>query len=117
MRMRRGGLLSRLWLVAITVVVVLTWTRSSAYATSGFARQTGLSCEACHTVFPELTPFGRKFKLNGYVFTNPKQLGPAQLAVSEFPPLSVQLQASHTTLGKSLPDTGAPAVTDVSQKN
>jgi hypothetical protein len=101
----------------MTVVVMLLLTRSTAYATSGFARQTGLSCEACHTVFPELTPFGRKFKLNGYVFINTKQLEPAQLALSEFPPVSMQLQASHTMLGAALPDTGAPAVTDLSQRN
>ena len=94
-----------------------------AQATPGFARQTGLACEACHTVFPELTPFGRLFKFNGYVFSNVKQLQDinqqrqSTLALSEFPPLSVQLQASNTTLGHSVPDTGAPAVVDLSQKN
>jgi len=33
-----------------------------------FARQTGQSCVACHAggQFPELTPYGRMFKLNGY---------------------------------------------------
>lgn len=33
-----------------------------------FARQTGQSCIACHAggQFPELTPFGRMFKLTGY---------------------------------------------------
>jgi len=34
-------------------------------AVPSFARQTGMACAACHTVFPELTPFGREFKLNG----------------------------------------------------
>jgi hypothetical protein len=24
------------------------------------------SCAACHTAFPELTPFGRRFKIGGY---------------------------------------------------
>ncbi len=92
-----------------------------ANATPGFARQTGVSCQACHTVFPELTPFGRKFKLNAYVFTNVKQLQATDeqsqrtLALSEFPPLSVQLQASNTTLGRSVPDAGV--VGDLSQKN
>ena len=103
-------------ITAVALAAMLTLTASRAYATSGFARQTGLSCEACHTVFPELTPFGRKFKLNGYVFTNTKQLAPAQLALSEFPPFSIQLQASHTVLGKGLPDAGT-GVTDTSQRN
>ncbi|HLN08896.1 MAG TPA: cytochrome C [Xanthobacteraceae bacterium] len=31
-----------------------------------FARQTGQPCGACHTDFPALTPFGRRFKLLGY---------------------------------------------------
>lgn len=35
-----------------------------------FARQTGLACSACHYQFLTLTPFGRKFKLNGYTLTN-----------------------------------------------
>ena len=31
-----------------------------------FARQTGQPCGACHTDFPSLTPYGRRFKLLGY---------------------------------------------------
>jgi hypothetical protein len=38
-----------------------------AYAIPAFAAQTGEPCSACHMGFPELTPFGREFKLNGYV--------------------------------------------------
>ena len=37
-----------------------------ADAVPAFARQTGYSCSTCHTAQPELTPFGRQFKLNGY---------------------------------------------------
>ncbi|WP_321937697.1 cytochrome C [Paraburkholderia sp. J8-2] len=41
---------------------------SAAHALPIFARQTGQSCVACHAggQFPELTPYGRWFKLNGY---------------------------------------------------
>jgi hypothetical protein len=35
-------------------------------AVPAFARQTGQPCATCHTAFPELTPFGRRFKLSGY---------------------------------------------------
>ena len=45
-----------------------------SWAVPSFARQTGMTCAACHTVFPELTPFGREFKLNGYVLDNIKQV-------------------------------------------
>jgi len=37
-----------------------------AHALPSFARQTGQPCSSCHTAFPELTPFGRAFKLGGY---------------------------------------------------
>jgi hypothetical protein len=38
----------------------------SAQALPSFARQTGQPCGTCHTSFPGLTPFGRRFKLLGY---------------------------------------------------
>ena len=38
-----------------------------AHAVPSFARQTGLSCNVCHSNAPELTAFGRDFKLRGYV--------------------------------------------------
>jgi hypothetical protein len=40
----------------------------SAQALPAFARQTGQNCVACHAggQFPELTPYGRAFKLTGY---------------------------------------------------
>jgi hypothetical protein len=37
-----------------------------AHAVPAFARQTGQNCNACHVSFPELTPYGRWFKLTGY---------------------------------------------------
>lgn len=37
-----------------------------ANAVPSFARQTGLDCFTCHVSWPELTPTGRQFKLNGY---------------------------------------------------
>ena len=100
--------------ILIAVAAAPPFAPAPASATPGFARQTGVSCQACHTVFPELTPFGRKFKLNGYVFTNVKQLQATDeqnkrtLSLSDLPPLSLQLQASNTTLGRSIPDTGIP---------
>jgi hypothetical protein len=91
---------------------------SPAPAVPSFARQTGMACAACHTVFPELTPFGREFKLNGYVLDNIKQIkgitieNRETLALSSLPPLSMMLQISYTHTGAALPDaavTGAQA--------
>jgi hypothetical protein len=38
----------------------------TATAVPSYARQTGQPCATCHTAFPELTPYGRQFKLMGY---------------------------------------------------
>ncbi len=38
-----------------------------ARAIPSFAAQTGEPCSACHIGFPQLTPYGREFKLQGYV--------------------------------------------------
>jgi hypothetical protein len=35
-----------------------------------FARKYGLPCSACHTIWPELNPFGQRFKDNGYQIGN-----------------------------------------------
>ena len=46
-------------------LLFLLWA-SPARAVPSFARQTGMPCTTCHTAFPQLTPFGRYFKLTGY---------------------------------------------------
>ena len=48
-------------------VFLMAWGQG-AYAVPSFATQTGQSCVACHAggQFPELTPYGRLFKLTGY---------------------------------------------------
>ena len=51
------------------LLVLMTMLFSvSAHALPVFARQTGQNCQACHAggQFPELTPYGRLFKLTGY---------------------------------------------------
>jgi hypothetical protein len=60
--------LRRVWIVVLLALGALE--ASTAYALPIFARQTGQSCVACHAggQFPELTPYGRMFKLNGYTF-------------------------------------------------
>src|ERR1700728_3810593 len=90
-----------------------------AHAVPSFARQTGMPCEACHTVFPELTHFGRVFKANGYTLTNLKQVSDVNgkkeqlLELSQLPPLSIMAQISYTELKTPVPNlasAGAPGV-------
>ena len=86
----------------------------SAQAVPSFARQTGFACEACHTVFPELTPYGRRFKLNGYTVDNLPQVSgmtPSKeesLVLNQLPPLSFMFQTSYTKTKGALPDTVLP---------
>src|SRR5579871_4595626 len=105
--------------VAAVGVALLTGVVPKAYAVPSFARQTGMACEACHTVFPELTHFGRVFKANGYTLTNVKQVRDVtgkkeeMLELSGFPPLSIMAQISYTQMKTGVPDlssVGAPAV-------
>lgn len=51
------------FVLAIPVTIALL---QPAQALPSFARQTGQPCGTCHTDFPGLTPFGRRFKLLGY---------------------------------------------------
>jgi hypothetical protein len=57
-----GSTAFALLLVAATVVL----PTQPVSALPSFARQTGQPCAACHSAFPQLTPFGRRFKLEGY---------------------------------------------------
>ena len=56
--------------------VFLSASISPADAVPSYARQTGQPCAACHTAFPELTPFGRRFKIGGYTLGGGDWTGP-----------------------------------------
>src|SRR5258708_19916042 len=57
----------------LSSILAIAWLlivfKPEAQAVPSYSRQTGLPCATCHFAPPELTPFGRKFKLDGYVFT------------------------------------------------
>jgi hypothetical protein len=102
---------TRLVSAALSTVAIFLASSNNALAVPSFARQTGMACEACHTVFPELTPFGRAFKLNGYLIDNLPQVKEVtaekkeSLLLNWLPPLSVQFVASYTKFKTALPDT------------
>ena len=77
------------------LVVVLGWlalNMPNAQAIPSMARQMGVPCAACHTVFPELTPFGRQFKLGGFSLS---AQGPDAPFFDKVP-VSALLQVSRT---------------------
>jgi hypothetical protein len=68
-RLSRSHKNCRLLLAAAVLVLTGYLTigfAPSAQALPSFARQTGQPCGTCHTDFPALTPYGRRFKLLGY---------------------------------------------------
>ena len=96
--------------VATFVLTFLLGFAENSLAVPSYARQTGLACQACHTVFPELTPFGRSFKLNAYTIDNLPQvqgMTPSkdmELLLNQIPPLSFMFQTSYTQTKTALPD-------------
>jgi hypothetical protein len=84
---------SRSW----SVLLILAASSLPAHALPAFARQTGQNCVACHVSFPELTPYGRFFKLNGYT------IGTRQAI-----PLAAMAQAGYSAISRPKDDTGAP---------
>ena len=96
----RRGVPSRALLAAIA--------RSTAIIPS-FSRQTGLACSMCHYQFPQLTPFGRLFKLNGYTMSGLKPIvggdsARPSLSLSSIPPLSAMIVTSLTHTSKAVPE-------------
>ena len=61
--------------------VVLALLASPAEAVPSYARQTGQACVACHVSFPELTPYGRWFKLSGYTIGVRQDIPVAGMAI------------------------------------
>jgi hypothetical protein len=103
----------RAWIIQLLLTLALA--APMAQAVPSFARQTGMACEACHTVFPELTHFGRMFKANAYTLDNLKQVRDIDatkqemLSLATLPPIAAMVQVSETWLNSPLPDgTGGP---------
>ena len=79
-------------------------TPLAAQAVPSFARQTGMSCAMCHTVFPQLTPYGRMFKLQGYTTAagmfNAASEQHSNLSEDTMAPLAAMLQVSYSSMKK-----------------
>ena len=76
-------------LAVFAAVLLLISRPEQAWAVPSFAEQTGQPCAACHVgaFGPQLKPYGRDFKLYGYV---------ANDGASHFPPLAATVQTSFT---------------------
>src|SRR5450631_640306 len=90
-----GGVAS---LGAVVLTAGVLMKPPSASAVPSFARQTGQPCATCHTAFPELTPFGRRFKLGGYTMGG-------GLTFEEAPPIAAMVipTFTHTARNQDTP--------------
>ncbi|HLZ65924.1 MAG TPA: hypothetical protein VKQ29_06810 [Aliidongia sp.] len=86
-------------MVVLVGAVVTALKPRIAHALPLYARQTGEPCATCHIAFPELTPTGRRFKLNGYTLTG---------GDSKLPPFAVMLQPAYTHTEAGQPGGAAP---------
>ena len=74
-----------------------------------YSRQTGLPCSTCHTTFPQLTSFGRTFKLNGYTLADSQVVSETgsgkreTLKLSLVPSVSAMVQTSFTQTSRAQP--------------
>jgi len=95
--------------IRVFALFCFTFSFWHAYAVPSFARQTGLSCNVCHTNPPELTAFGRNFKLKGYVLTDTtakdKVGNSRDLLLSKYIPLSAMVLLSDTAYQANQPAT------------
>ncbi|MDP9049768.1 MAG: hypothetical protein M3O31_03460, partial [Acidobacteriota bacterium] len=96
------------------IALCLLLSAENAHAVPSFARQTGLSCNVCHSNPPELTAFGRNFKLKGYVLTDmaagDKVGNTKDLLLSKYIPLSAMVLISNTAFQANQPSTQNNAV-------
>lgn len=87
----------------------------AARAVPSYTRQTGLTCAACHTLYPALTPFGRQFKLNGYTMTGLTQVMAKEtrqapgLSLNREMPISAIVQVGLTSLDRAAPGQQNPS--------
>jgi hypothetical protein len=101
-----------LWLVA--ALLLSACFAPDARAIPLYARQTGQNCLACHAggQFPELTPYGRKFKLTGYTLGERTTVPLTAMAVASF--AKVNSTAGSDTPATDFPRNGQVDLTTVS---
>ena len=106
-----------MWVGCILFVAI---SCEEAQALPVFARKYGVSCQNCHTAFPNLTPFGKAFKKNGLRFPGegseyetegqplgtdkdkknfPHSVYPSSL--TKFPPFALMIESTFDSLPKS----------------
>src|SRR5437773_8882511 len=100
--------------IQLMVLLMIAAMTEQAGAVPSYARQTGQECIACHVSFPELTPYGRYFKLTGYT------IGKTAFSSEgvNYVPLAMMAQASVTnTRNNNTTDPTTGETVSVNQRN
>src|SRR5476651_853488 len=87
------GLFAALAAIAVLAGFLTIGFAPPAQALPSFARQTGQPCGTCHTDFPFLTPYGRRFKLLGYT------VGGGPFRTTPFPAFADNARAQAAKMG------------------
>ncbi len=89
------------WALALTMTALAGLSVQPARAVPSFAAQTGQPCQTCHigALGPQLTPFGRNFKIKGYTITGGK-------GIAADVHLALWIQTEFSDIQKDLPPDG-----------
>jgi len=80
-------LVGGVWVGGATLITAMVLSSPhAAQAVPAFAQQTGQPCKSCHVggFGPELTPFGREFKLGGYTLRTHAAVPVAAMAIASW---------------------------------
>jgi len=111
LRMQSEYSLSGIFSKPFVIILFVILSMPSAHAVPSYSRQTGMPCATCHYAPPELTPFGRTFKLEGYTFMTKAEVTDegkghnSALHLLEAFPLSVIFDTSLTATKSPQPKT------------
>jgi hypothetical protein len=83
----------------LVATALLSTLSANSWALPSYAQQTGAPCSQCHTIAfgPQLTAYGRQFKLNGYVWGEASSV-----------PLALMAVVGYNQTSKNLPESPAP---------
>jgi hypothetical protein len=78
--------IAAVWLSSAVLVGAAAFVSRPASAVPAFAQQTGQPCKSCHVggFGPELTPFGREFKLGGYTLRSHPSVPLSLMAIASW---------------------------------
>jgi len=85
--LRTGVVVAIIWLSGASLIGLAALTSSRpASALPAFAQQTGQACKSCHVggFGPELTPFGREFKIGGYTMRTSPSVPVAAMVIASW---------------------------------